>query len=270
MPKSMMPSDFEQYITVVRYELLGYLRKKRLWAIIAIVFMVFFLAFLLPPALGHDYPAAFRDYSQGYLGFVGILVLLCATFFGSDALVTEFQQKTGFVVFPNPVRRLVIGLGKFSASMIASVFVISIYYGLIALFVGGLYKEVNVELVYSFLIAIMYLSAVVGVAYFISSVMKGTVGSTLLTFFLFLLILPMVGGALMLADVEPWFLVTHGGDAITHVMDPGYTPGKECIMGGSMCFFLPDIYVSVAVMAVYLIVFLILAFFMFNRREMVG
>ncbi|MCJ2556779.1 MAG: ABC transporter permease subunit, partial [Candidatus Thermoplasmatota archaeon] len=192
------------------------------------------------------------------------------TFFGSDALVTEFRQRTGFVVFPNPVRRLVIGLGKFSASMIASFFVISIYYGLIALFVGGLYKAVNVELVYSFLIAIMYLSAAVGVAYFVSSVMKGTVGSTLLTFFLFLLILPMVGGALMLADVEPWFLVTHGGEAITYVMDPGYLPGKVCPVGSPMCFFIPDIYVSVAVMAVYLIIFLILAFFMFNRREMVG
>ncbi|MFQ6106658.1 MAG: ABC transporter permease [Thermoplasmata archaeon] len=267
--RTMLPTSVEQYFTVVRYELLGYLRKKRLWVMFAILFLMFFLILLLPVALGVKYPSTFRDYAQLYLGFVGILVLLCATFLGSDALVSEFQQKTGFVIFPNPVNRFVIALGKFSASMIASVIVISVYYGLIALFVGGIYKEVNIELVYSFLLAITYLSAAVGVAYLISAAMKGTVGSTLLTFFLFLMVLPMISGILSFVDVNPWFLVTHGGDTITYVMDPGYAPGRICVQEG-FCLYLPDIYVSIAVMFAYLIVSLILALFIFQRKEMAG
>jgi ABC-2 type transport system permease protein len=273
MKKSMLPSDFEQYLTVTKYELLGYLRKKRLWVVLIIIFLMFFLVLLLLPALGVDYPRTFRGYSEAYLSFVSIIALLCATFFGSDSLVGEFQQKTGFVVFPNPVRRRIIFLGKFTASMLASILVILIYYGLIALFVGGIYKGVNFELIYSFLVAITYLLAVIGLAYFISAVMKGTIGSTVLTFILLLFILPMIGGALNFAGVEPWFFVTQGGDSIANVMDPSYEPGKFCTQADietEFCFFLPDTYVSIAVMFGYFFIFILLALLVFQRKEMVG
>ncbi|MFQ6128135.1 MAG: ABC transporter permease [Thermoplasmata archaeon] len=273
--KSMAASSFEQYLTIMRYELFGYLRRKRLWAILVILFLVFFLILLVPPAYGVEYPPTFRDYARIYLEFTAILVLLCATFFGSDSLVSEFQQKTGFVIFPNPVKRSIIGLGKFSASMVASVLVISIYYGLIALFVGGIYKTIEVEFAYSYLLAILYLSAAVGVAYLISSVMKGTVGSTLLTFFLFLLIFPMIQGILTFVGVKPWFFVTFAGGTMMYIMVVPYPQDRifEMPMGDqsmTMYEFFPEISVSIAVMFAYLIVCLILAFHIFKKRDMVG
>lgn len=273
MRKSMLPSDFEQYLTITKYELFGYLRKKRLWVVLIVLFLIFFFVLLLPPALGVDYPSTFRSYSQVYVSFVSIIALLCATFFGSDSLVGEFHHKTGFVVFPNPLKRRVIFLGKFTASMLASILVILIYYGLIALFVGGIYKDVNIELIYSLLMAIAYLFALIGLAYFISAVMKGAIGATVLTFILLLLILPMIGGALNFAGAEPWFFVTHGGDSIVYVMDPSYEAGKVCFdtgMESEICSFLPDIYVSIAVMFAYFIIFTILALIIFQRKEMVG
>lgn len=274
--KTMAPTDFEQLVTVVRYEIFSHLRRRRLWAILAIVFMIFFLILLVPPAYGVDYPPEFGMYSQVYLGFTGILVLLCATFFGSDALVSEFQHKTGFVIFPNPVKRSTIALGKFSASMIASILVICIYYGLIALFVGGIYKAIDAEFAYSFLLALLYLSSAMGVAYLISSVMKGTMGSTVLTFFLFLLILPMIEGILSFVGVKPWFFITFAGGTISYIMNVPYPQDGsfEMTVGGGQTMtiyeFYPDVWVSIAVMLGYLIVCLTLAILRFNRREMVG
>lgn len=273
MRKSMLPSDLEQYLTITKYELFGYLRKKRLWVILIVLFLIFFFVLLLPPAFGVDYPSTVRGYSEVYLSFVSIIVLLCATFFGSDSLVGEFQHKTGFVVFPNPLKRRIIFLGKFTASMIASILVLLVYYGLIALFVGGIYKGMNLELIYSLLVALTYLLALIGLAYFISAVMRGTIGSTILTFILLLFILPMVGGGLNFAGVEPWFFVTHGGDTIVYVMDPSYEAGKACFdtgMESEICSFLPDISVSIAVMFGYFIIFTILALLIFERKEMVG
>ena len=274
--RTMAPTDFEQLVTVVRYELFRYIRRRRLWAILATVFLIFFLILLVPPAYGVSYPPEFGMYSQIYLGFTGILILLCATFFGSDALVSEFQHKTGFVIFPNPVKRSIIALGKFSASMIASVLVICIYYGLIALFVGGIYKTIDTEFTYSFLLALLYLSSAMGVAYLISSVMKGTMGSTVLTFFLFFLILPMIGQILSFVGVKPWFFVTFAGGTISTIMNVPYPQDGSFEMpvgnGQTMTIheFYPEVWVSVAVMLGYLIVCLVLAILRFNRREMVG
>jgi ABC-2 type transport system permease protein len=270
--KTMMPPDVEQYVTVTRYELLGHLRKKRIWVVFIILFLIFFLVLLIFPAAGRDYPSTFEGYSQIYLGFVSILILLCATFFGSDSLVGEFQQKTGFVLFPNPVKRLTVFLGKFSASLIASVLVISVYYGLIVVFIGGMYMTVTVELAYSLLLAVLYLSAALGVAYAISAIMKGTIGSTVLTFILFLFVLPIVGAALGMAEVDPWFLVTQSGDTVTYVMEPGYQTGKFCGQQGNQtfCFFVPELGTSVTVMTGYFIAFSTLGFLVFRRREMTG
>jgi ABC-2 type transport system permease protein len=274
--KSMAPTDLEQFFTVSKYEFYKYLRMKRLWAILAIVLTVFFLILVAFPLSGQPYPHEFRIYSQAYLGFSNILVLLCATFFGSDSLVSEFQQKTGFVIFPNPVKRMTIALGKFSASLIASVLVISIYYGLIALFVGGIYKHVDVEFGYSFLLALLYLSSALGVAYLISAVMKGTLGSTLLTFFLFLFILPMIGGILTLVGVKPWFFITFAGGTISLIMTTPYPldpPPDIMQMNGqefTMYTYYPELAASIGVMVAYLVVSLTLAFLIFNRREMVG
>ncbi|MCJ2555981.1 MAG: ABC transporter permease, partial [Candidatus Thermoplasmatota archaeon] len=270
--KTMAPTDFEQLVTVVRYEIFRYIRRRRLWAMLAIVFLIFFLILLVPPAYGVDYPPEFGMYSQIYLSFTWILILLCATFFGSDALVSEFQHKTGFVIFPNPVKRSTIALGKFSASMIASILVICIYYGLIALFVGGIYKAIDVEFAYSFLLALLYLSSAMGVAYLISSVMKGTMGSTVLTFFLFFLILPMIGQILSFVGVKPWFFITFAGDTISYIGNVPYPQDGsfEVTMSGQTMTiheFYPDVWVSVAVMVGYLVVCLILAVLRFNRRE---
>lgn len=273
--KSTVPTDFRQFLTVVRYEILKYLRSKRLLAMFIILFLVVYLILLVPPAFSYSYPNTFTDFASVFINFAGILILLCATFFGSDSFVSEFQQKTGFVIFPNPVKRLSIGLGKFAASMTVSILVMSCYYGLIALYVGGIEKEVTVQFVYSYGLALLYLTSVMSVAFFISSVMRGTVGSTLLTFFLFLLILPMIEGVLTFVGVKPSLSITFAGGVLAYILQVPYPvdevrafpPNNPQI---TIHIFYPEVLLSIALMVAYTFIFLLMALWIFKRKQMLG
>lgn len=270
------PSNFEQLVTVTQYEMLGYLRKKRIWLVLGTVFAIFFLLLLIFPAQGISYPATFSVFSRLFVSFSGVLVLLCATLFGADALVSEFQHKTGFVIFPNPIKRTVIGLGKFAASMITSIIVIALYYGLIALFVGGIYKTVTVEFGYSFLLALLYLAAAMGVAYMVGALMRSALASILLVFILFIFIFSLIEGVSALAGFKPWFLITFTGGTISYIMDVPYPTDSmlEIPMGPGQTMtvysYYPELGVSIAVMVAYIVICLVIALIRFNRKEMVG
>src|SRR5207245_2282640 len=83
----------------------------------------------LPPALGASYPSTPNAFVSTFATFTGLLVVLSGVLFAADALVSEHEKRTGYFLFPNPVRREVLVLGKIAASLIVSAAVISLYYG---------------------------------------------------------------------------------------------------------------------------------------------
>jgi ABC-2 type transport system permease protein len=266
------PSDVNQVGVVVKYEVLKYLRSKRLLGLIIIEALVLLLITVLPPLLGNDYATNADAFINGYMSYVTILIVIGATLFAGDAIVSEFQGRTGYLLFPKPVKRSVLLAGKFIASAGAMFLVLMAYY-LVALLLGlaitGGFSTLGVE---SLLLAMLYSLAALAVGYLISSVMKGATGALILTFALFLFILTILMGVLTVGGVEPWFLVNFAGGVVGYITqvpyptsgvgDPGVGPQL------SMNQYIPDIGVSVAVMLTYLVVSLVLAYFFFKRREM--
>jgi len=271
---SSVPSDFTQYIYVVRYETLKYLRSRRLIAILIILALVIGLILVIPPALGHDYPSDPLDFASLFIGFVGILIILCVTFFGADAIVSEFQQKTGYLLFPNPLKRSVILFGKFSASFLSSMMVLIIFYGVVIASVGLVTHSIKMEIGLSFLFAVMFLLSALAVTYFLSSIMKGTTGTTVLTFFLFFLILPIIEQVFTFAGVKPWASITFASGIISYILIVPYpidTMEKIDLGNGQsmeLNIFYPDIALSILVMFFYLVISFTLAYFIFLRKEM--
>ncbi len=268
-----IPSDLNQAITVARYEILKYLRGKKLLIVLSIIALIFALFLAVPPAFGHDYPTDSTDFAMQFLSFGGLVVVLCATFFGSDALVSEFQQRTAFLVFPNPVKRGVILAGKFLASLAASAFVIGIFYLLIVLTVGIIDRDVPSALAPSLALALVYMVAAVSVAYFLSAYLKSTVSSSILTFFLFFLILPFTEGILTFAGVKPWFSLSFAGETVTYIMQNPYPTDSSITVpmghsGMQIMQYYPVISVSLAVMAAYAAFSLFLAHWRFNNRDL--
>ncbi len=260
-----VPSDLKQIPIVWKYELLKYLRSKRLLASLAIAVVVLGLLYALPPALGQpysgtdsgaalymlpaetfpggsggpfnptaagiinrsqidvdtlvvymdgdQYPAgsganwfvskltfegqsvyvvffmqdvtghvmtasydwytAAESFETLFLNFAGILVVVCATFFGADALVSEFQNRTGYLIFPNPVRREVLFFGKFAASMTAGILVMTLFYGVLAGLSAYTARGIDDDYILSYAFALEYLLAVMAVAYLISTLSEG-------------------------------------------------------------------------------------------------
>ncbi len=101
--------------------------------------------------------------------------------------------------------------------------------------------------------------------------MKGSTGSLILTFALFLIIFTIVTSVLSAGSVDPWFVLSFAGDTIGDITQVPYpVSGSPSAGGGMMGFnpYVPDIGVSIAVMLAYAIVALVLSYLLFQRREM--
>jgi len=270
--KREVPSDIEQAVMVARYEVLKYLRGKKMLIVLLIIGLIFSLFLIIPPALGHDYPKNSSDFAMEFLEFGDLVMLLCATFFASDALVSEFQQRTAFLIFPNPVKRWVILAGKFLASLVASTIVLAVFYGSVAVIVGVIDGDVPSALLPSLVLALVYTMSIISVAYFLSAFLKSTVSSSVLTFFLFLLILPIIESVLIFSGVKPWFSLGFAGDTVKYIMQNPYPMDSSMVVpvgGGRMQIAqYPVVSISLAVMLAYTFFSLLLAYWRFNSRDL--
>ncbi len=262
----MTASPFGQVVTVASYEIRKYIRGRRLLGILILVGLIIGLFLGLPPALGVPYASTPNAFVSTFATFTGLLVVLSGVLFAADALVSEHEKRTGYFLFPNPVRREVLVLGKIAASVIVSAAVISLYYGAAAVAALAVTHSLTWDVGLSYLYALAYMAAVVGIAYLISATFKSTVAATVLTFFLFTLIFGIVGAILPGAKIDPWFIPTSASGIISNVLGstevrPG--PGGPVSVG-----FIPDPATSLLVFAAYAVVGAILAIFWFRRREL--
>ena len=214
-----------------------------------------------------------QQFATGFVSFASFLIIICATFFGADAIVSEYQARTGYLIFPNPIKRMSVFLGKFGASMTAGMMVVILYYAAMGILsivsVNGLSKHFFLSLAF----ALEYLLATMAVAYLISSVLKGTVGAIVLTFFLFLLILPIIDGVGSVSGFKSWWSLSFTGGTIVDVLSSPYpTDSVTTPPGTGITFhsYVPDPTLSAIVMLGYVVIAGAISVFLFIRKEMLG
>ena len=268
-----LPGDEVQVPIVWRYELLKYFRSKRLIASVAIAALVVGLIYAIPILTGDGYDNTTKEqFSLNFVQFGNILVVICATFFGADSIVGEFQSRTGYLIFPTPMKREVLFLGKFVASMTSGIVVMTLFYlgvgGLSFATVGG----ADADFFASYGFALEYLLAAMAVAYLISSVMKGSTGATVLTFFLFIMILPIIDGISMVSGVKVEGSLTFAGGVISSILMDPYPVDEMQDFGQGMSFysFYPDPAMAALVMVIYAVVAIVLSLVLFKRKQLVG
>lgn len=263
--QNTVPTDFKQYLLVVWYELLKYLRSKRVIAMLVILALILGLILGLFPALGEDYPSEALEFAQLFVNFGMILVILCFTFFGADAIVSEFQQKTGYILFPNPLKKLVILLGKFTASFLAAALLITIYYLVMIASVGAINHSVPSEIFISYLFCLIYLMAGMAVAYFFSALMKSAAMAYVLVFFFFFMIMDIINVMFMAAGITPWASLTFSAGIVEFILVVPYPTSTDV---GPFNFIYPDVALSILVMFFYLVIAFMLTYFIFEKKEM--
>jgi ABC-2 type transport system permease protein len=275
----MAPNSLRQIATVTKYELLKYLRGRRLLAIVVLTIIISAIFLIVPPAIGSDYSKDPKEFTVNMLSFLSILAILSATFFGADAIVSEYESKTGYFLFPNPIRKTVIFLGKFIASVLVSVGAIGLYYAIAVISVRVIDGSIPTNTGLSFVYSLVYLFAILAIAYLFSAVMRSSVYSLVLTFFTFFLILPIVDAVGSIAKFKPWFSVTFASGISQYIFQSPYPTDKvfnTTAYGGpsasarsfSLVQYYPEIRLSFIVMAAYFIIAFLLAILIAQRREM--
>ena len=259
--------EFEKLRVVIRYEFLKHIRRKRLYVILALALVAELAVIISIPLLMDGYPDNMMV--MAFLLTVGpSLASLGAVFFAGDAIAGEFESKTGFILFTNPVKRITLWLGKYLACSIAVVLLVAFSYLITAIALLAIYGEVPAEMAQSFGLALLFAGAFLSVTFFFSSISKGAMGATVMTLLLVMVVFGMIEMVLMMAGKPSWFLLSTGGDSIAAVYG-GYELLLEGIVPpGMMLFETPDIGLCAIAMAVYMVVGFVLSIWITKKRQL--
>ena len=275
--KVVVPSDIKQVFLVAKYDILKHIRSKRLLAIGVILGLVLALVTFLGTYNNPD-PHNTAAFIGNFAGFASTLIIIGVTLFAGDAIVSEFQGRTGYLLFPNPVKKSSLYAGKFLASVGIMSLVIVVYY-VIAIVIGLVYTGNFTELsIYSMLLALMYGAAATGVAFLISSTMKTSTASLVLTFFMLFMILSLVSSVMSIAAIKPTGELTFEAGTISDIMKNPYpvdsvtnlSMGQNGSGGFAFHTYHDPVGPAVAVELVWLAATYALGYVAFKRREMVS
>jgi len=263
-------SEFEKLRVVTRYEFLKHLRRKRLYVILGLTLVAELAVLIGLPALMDGYPD--NVMVMAALLTVGpSLATIGAVFFAGDAIAGEFESKTGYMLFTNPVRRITLVTGKYLASCVAVILLIIFGYAIVSISLLVIYGNVPIETAKSFGLCLLFAGSVLSVTFFFSAVSKGAMGATVMTLVFIMVISGIIESVLLMAGKPYWFLLSTGGDSVAAVYG-GYELFLEGIMphGGMLPFEIetPDIGLTALSMAVYLVVGLVLSIWISGRRQL--
>ena len=265
--------DLRDVWSALLFELRKHVRRRRILIALLLATLIPLLFYLVPLARNASYPATSTQFANSNLGFVSLLVLVSAAFFGGDAISSELDKRTFLVSYAAPQRRTSMFVGKFLAAFIATVAIASVYYAITFAEIGAVYGLDHAPAAYatSYTFAVLYGILALAVAFTFSTLMRSTITSNLLSFFTLLFILPIVGGVLSLAGVDPWLVPTTYSSLITQVFGRasgfggGFGGGNEAAILNA---FTPDFHTGLAVVAGWSVVLLLGSALVTSRRQM--
>ncbi len=260
--------DMKNTCLTISFELKKHFRMKRMIISFALAIGLP-LIFYLVPKIWASFPDTAEEFANLNLSFVNLLIIISGSLFAGDAVVGEFEEKTGLLLFSTPQRHTTIFIGKYIGALLPTLTVVSIYYFTTSLEIIGIYGTggITLEFFKSFFIALVYTTSAVSLIFFFSSILKRKITSTLLGFFSLMMILPIVSSVLQfIVEVEPWYILTYFEGLITDVFvgAPPIGGGPQ----GQAGQFSPDFYMGLSVMLVYTIVLFFLSVFIATRRRM--
>jgi ABC-2 type transport system permease protein len=275
-----VPTTMVQVGKLTRYQLREYLRSLRFVALAGIVLII---GVILTTVVGYYRGLVISTNLAFYGSFwgsgVSLVIVLAAVFFGGDAIAGEFQNKTGYFLMGLPIRRATVYVGKFIAAYLASVAMLAVY--MLILVANGAYYfgggALPWQLGLSFVLALVYLGAVMGATFLFSSLFKTSAYGFVLTAILFLfgftLLQELVTG---LAKIEPWMVISYASSTIANVFTPGFSWGVYGTAAQVPSPFdprrvttvwTPGIGEGILIMIVYLVVTAAVGLWLFEQEE---
>jgi ABC-2 type transport system permease protein len=264
-----VPSGSAQCRYQAEFEFMNYIRSTRFYVLLVIIatigMAIMAVIYVYRPQALLSSSVSF--YSVAWGSLVSLCVILSGIFFGADAISTEFQNKTGNYLLPNPVRRSSVFIGKFIASFLASAIAIGVY-AAITIADAAIYFGLSIpcQLVESFAFALFFILPVLGISFFISSLFKNNSFSILLSAILlfgFNYVMPLITS---LSNSEPWYILSYGAGIIANIISPSGYPPHVAVIAGIYSYHVtvPE---GLAIMLVYFIATTVLGIILFEMED---
>jgi len=273
-------TTFTQIGTITRYNFLNYFRARRFYVMLAIILII---SGLLTGVVAYYQPASFIAgtslgfYGAGWGSFVNFVVVLSAAFFGGDAISGEFQNRTGYFLVPNPIRRATIYVGKYLAALAAS----SVILGIFALImIGNVFYYFPGDplpwgFVQSVIFAWVYLLAALALTFAFSSLFKSSSISILMSVILLLFVFNVVDTvASIVVGIEPWFSITYGAGIVSNILQVPYPLNhisQSVPVGGGRLFRIDTYNATVpeglVILLLYFATMALIGLWLFQRKE---
>ncbi len=206
--------EFDKLRIVMMYEFMKHIRRRRLYVIMGIALTAEALALILVPTLlTGGYPNNIM-FMAVILTIGASLAALGSVFFAGDAIAGEFESKTGFILFTNPIKRVTLWTGKYLAGLLAVGLLIIFTYVVIAVSLAIIYHQVPVQIFGSLGLCLLYAAAVLSLTFLFSAISKGSMGATVMTLLFIWIISGIVVFILTLTHNPYWFMISAGGDSI--------------------------------------------------------
>jgi ABC-2 type transport system permease protein len=206
-------SDMQKLGIVIEYEFMKHIRRARLYIILGISLLAQALVLILVPTLmTNGYPKDVNVMAMLLTSGVS-LAALGAVFFAGDAIAGEYEQKTGFLLFTNPVKRETLWAGKYIAGFVAVAILMVFTYIVVAVSLLIIYHQVPVEIFQSFGMALFYAAAVLSTTFLFSALSKGSMGATIMSLLFLWVICGILESVLAFTNNPYWFILSAGQDA---------------------------------------------------------
>ncbi len=270
--------NFSQIGNTIRFEF-----KKNLKSLIIMLIVfasVFFLLLLISELqLAQDValPPDPVNYVTDYLTlFFGFLIIISASLFGGSIIVEDFKKQTGNLLFPK-ISKTRLLIGRLTSRYTLNAICVSFYYTLISIFTFAKYGEIPIVLWASLGWALLYTFAIMAFVTFMSSVMRSTSATIIVSVLFLLIVFNIITMILRFTGLtmEPFFLLTYYEGIISGSLsmpNPRYveimmpTPG-----GGDPVTFTqwltPTAPAALIGMLIYTSVFLVLAYCIYQRKQ---
>ncbi len=271
-----VPSSLTQVGITMKYTFLDYFRSRRFFILLTINLLIGALSTIL---VGYYRPESYLNsplsfYSSWWGNSVTFVIILSGIFFGGDAISGEFQNKTGYFGIPNPIKRSSIYIGKWLAAFLAAITMLAVFI-IITVSNGIYYFGLNapIEFAESVLLAWFYLAAVIGFTFLFSSLFKNNSMSIIVTTILFLFVFSLIQTLVStLVQIEPWFILTYGGQIIGNVLTVPYPPHVNVIHfgpngAGTITTYNATIPEGLIIIALYFLITTIFGLILFQRKE---
>jgi len=268
-----VPSDFEQALITTRYEVEKSFQSRGFFGIMGLIAVVITLMTVARPLLGLDFASDAVLFIQDYTTWIKLIVLIGAVAFASGALSSEFEKRTGLLMFPQPVKRTTYLVGKYLSSIIIIALAMGIYYIVVSVLSLAIVGSVPGTVLLSYSFAVLYGMGVCAVAILFSSILKTNTAAIVATVLTFLMVMTLITQLLSMSNIDPFFIMTNAGEAISYSLESpypssftstAYMPGGSAMTSTT---FIPTEGAAVLVLLGYIVISLVLANVLFKRRQ---